>query len=162
MKTLKLPVLIGLGLLLASPVMADTGLARWSSFEGVWESSYGHLFFTHRTSQGALPSEGDTQHVRAAFWSYPDSKGMADNGRIVATVSGHELEGYWIQDSGEQACDSEKEGSLYWGLVRFTANPGFSEINGVWGLCDSEPTGDDINWLLWRDELRDWDPAADE
>lgn len=131
----------------------------WDSYEGVWESSYGHLFFTHRTNQAEIPSGADGKGIRAAFWSYPDSHGKADNGRIIGTVNGRDLTGYWIQDSGDNPCAEEKDGSLYWGIVRFEANEDYSEIEGVWGLCDQEPEGDDIDWLLWRDELRNWNPA---
>ncbi len=133
----------------------------YDSFDGVWESSYGHLFFTARTSQAEVASSKDGKGIRAAFWSYPDSHGMADNGRIIGTVDGNTLVGYWIQDSGESPCEAERDGSLYWGSVRFVANDSFTEIDGVWGLCDKEPEGDDIDWLLWRDELRNWNPAKD-
>lgn len=154
------------GLLLAVGVSAGSidaaesvETAGWNSFEGVWESSYGHLFFTYRTSQAEIPSSDAGRGIRAAFWSYPDSNGMADNGRIIATVNGHTLSGYWVQDSGDNPCEEERDGSLYWGIVRFEANEDFSAIEGAWGLCGQEPAGDDIDWVLWRDELRNWDPA---
>ena len=131
------------------------------SFYGVWESSYGHMFFTYRTSKGEIASSAAGQGVRAAFWSYPDSHGQADNGRIVGTVTGNTLSGYWIQDSGDHPCATEKEGSLFWGIARFTANADFTELSGVWGQCDDAPSGDDSDWILWRDELRDWDPPAE-
>ncbi len=130
------------------------------SFAGVWESSYGHLFFTFRTSQAEIRSETDGRGIRAAFWSYADSHGMADNGRILGTVNGRVLDGFWVQDSGNSPCASDLDGSRYWGKVWFEANADFTEIEGVWSLCDQDPEGDDADWILWRDEIRDWNPAA--
>ncbi len=160
MKTGSLSLLVLLCVTVSAANVADGAESRqWDSYEGVWESSYGHLFFTYRTSQAEIPSGVDGKGIRAAFWSYPDSNGMADNGRIIGTVNGHQLTGYWIQDSGDNPCIEERDGSLYWGMVRFVSNNDFSEITGAWGLCNQEPAGDDIDWIMWRDELRNWDPA---
>ena len=130
-------------------------------FYGVWESSYGHLFFTYRTSKSEVPSSAEGRGIRAAYWAYPDSHGTADNGRIIATVNGNELQGYWIADSGDNACDFERDGSVYWGKVNFTSSDDHNEMSGIWSLCDRDPEGDDADWIMWRDEVRDWDPAAE-
>ena len=55
-------------------------------FAGAWESSYGHLYFTYRTSTAEIPSDETGRGIRAAFWSYPDSHGVADNGRILGMI----------------------------------------------------------------------------
>jgi len=130
-------------------------------FTGVWESSYGHLFFTYRTSKSEIETNADGKGIRAAFWSYPDSHGVADNGRILGTVSGNTLNGHWIQDSGGNACETEMDGSKHWGTVRFTVSEDFNEIGGVWGLCDQKPEGDDADWIMWRDEIRNWNPEEE-
>ena len=131
------------------------------SFEGIWESSYGHLFFTHRTSQGLLHSDASGKGIRAAFWAYSDSHGVTDNARIIGKVTGRVLEGHWVQDSGEHTCDYERDGSAHWGMVRFEANEDFTELRGVYGYCENPPEGDDADWILWRDEIKDWDPDKD-
>ncbi len=113
------------------------------SFAGVWKTSYGDVYFPRYT----------TQRVRGAFWSYPESNGKADNGRIIATVDGYKLVGYWVEDSGEQDCASEKDGSLNWGPVNFEANDDFTVISGAWGFCDKEPEGDDAGWVGTRDGI---------
>jgi hypothetical protein len=145
----------------ADEIKCDCRTQPYDSYLGVWESSYGHMFFTDRTSKAVIETSEDAASVRAAFWSYPDSHGMADNGRLVGTVTEGRFEGYWIQDSGENPCETEKEGSLFWGITRFEANADFTELTGSWGFCDEEPTGDDSEWLLWRDEIRDWVPPEE-
>jgi hypothetical protein len=155
MKFLTLTFLIILG----TGSVACAGESNASDpFYGVWESSYGHLFFTYRTSKSEIPSSPQGKGIRAAYWSYPDSHGTADNGRIIATVNGNELQGYWIGDSGENTCETERDGSVHWGKVRFTSSDDHNEMTGFWSLCDNEPEGDDADWIMWRDELRDWDP----
>jgi hypothetical protein len=162
MKLILIPVLISLsGNTIALENDCNCGQTSFDSYSGVWESSYGHLFFTSRTSKAEIESSQEGKGIRAAFWSYPDSHGMADNGRIIGTVNGRKLEGYWIQDSGETPCETERDGSLFWGSVKFQANESFTEIGGAWGLCDQEPEGDDIDWVLWRDEIRNWNPEKD-
>lgn len=141
----------------AQHLPADCATSDYDSFYGVWESSYGHLFFTYRTSQAPVEADEGRVGIRAAFWSYPDSWGRADNGRIIGSVEGRDLQGYWVQDSGSRRCESEKDGSPYWGRVFFQANDDFTEITGTWSLCDDEPSGDDSGWVLWRDEIRDWE-----
>ena len=89
--------------------------------------------------------------VRGAFWSYPESNGKADNGRIIAEIDGSTLRGYWIEDSGDRPCDSERDGSYNWGPVHFEANEDFSVISGAWGFCEQQPEGDDAGWVGTRD-----------
>lgn len=137
------------------------GEPQFDSYAGTWESSYGHMYFTYRTSKGEIPSTDAGKGIRAAFWSYQDSHGMADNGRLVGFVSDRTFSGYWIQDSGQNPCATEKEGSPFWGIARFEANAEFTELSGEWGYCDEEPAGDDKDWVLWRDEIRDWNPPQD-
>jgi hypothetical protein len=111
------------------------------SFAGVWKTSYGDVYFPKY--------EGN--RVRGAFWSYPDSNGKADNGRIIAEIHGSTLTGYWIEDSGDTPCESERDGSYNWGPVHFEANEDFSVISGAWGFCEQQPEGDDAGWVGTRD-----------
>ena len=111
------------------------------NFAGVWKTSYGDVYFPRYA--------GDT--VRGAFWSYPESNGQADNGRIIAEVDGNTLTGFWIEDSGNTRCDSERDGSYHWGPVHFKSNEDFSVISGAWGVCEEQPAGDDAAWVGTRD-----------
>jgi len=122
----------------------ESSMPTPASFAGVWKTSYGDVYFP-RYESGT---------VRGAFWSYPDSNGQADNGRIIATVDGPDLVGYWVEDSGEQPCTTEKDGSSNWGPVNFKANDDFTVISGAWGFCDDEPEGDDAGWVGTRDGVK--------
>jgi hypothetical protein len=112
-----------------------------SSFAGVWKTSYGDVYFPKYA--------GNT--VRGAFWSYPESNGKADNGRIIAEIDGATLTGYWVEDSGGTPCETERDGSVNWGPVHFEANADFSVISGAWGFCEQLPEGDDAAWVGTRD-----------
>lgn len=66
-------------------------------------------------------NEGDNARVRGMF--------------ISPTV----YEGYWIKDKAKQACDSEKDGSKYWGPLRITFDsPERTAFDAEWGRCDGE------------------------
>lgn len=111
------------------------------SFAGVWKTSYGDVYFPKY--------DGNT--VRGAFWSYPESNGQADNGRIIAEIEGKTMTGFWIEDSGNTRCKSERDGSYHWGPVHFKADGAFNVISGAWGVCDEQPQGDDAAWVGNRD-----------
>jgi hypothetical protein len=146
LRTATLALLLAFGLLSCTwdgPDDATAGGAAESaqSFAGVWKTSYGDVYFPKY--------EGN--RVRGAFWSYPDSNGKADNGRIIAEIDGSTLSGYWIEDSGNTPCESERDGSYNWGRVNFEANEDFSVISGAWGFCEQQPEGDDAGWVGTRD-----------
>jgi hypothetical protein len=111
------------------------------SFAGVWKTSYGDVYFP----------KYDGNRVRGAFWSYPDSNGKADNGRIIAVIDGTTLTGHWIEDSGNTPCEYERDGSYNWGPVHFEANEDFRVISGAWGFCEQQPEGNDAGWVGTRD-----------
>lgn len=138
----KLLILITIGISSCSNDCAcETPVSGESGFSGVWKTSYGDVYFPK--------FEGKT--VRGAFWSYPESNGKADNGRILAEIDGASLTGYWVEDSGNTPCATERDGSLNWGPVHFEANADFSVISGAWGFCDQQPEGDDAGWVGIRD-----------
>ena len=111
------------------------------SYAGVWKTSYGDVYFPKY--------EGN--RVRGAFWSYPDSNGKADNGRIIAELDGSTLKGYWIEDSGNTPCETQRDGSYNWGPVHFEADENFDVISGAWGFCEHQPEGEDAGWVGRRD-----------
>ncbi|MBT5220315.1 MAG: hypothetical protein HOM16_12660 [Woeseia sp.] len=127
----------------SNPVSASsTENTTVGSYNGVWKTSYGDVYFPKYTSND----------VRGAYWSYPESNGKADNGRILGSIDGDKLVGYWVEDSGESPCETEKDGSLFWGRVSFKANEDFSVISGGWGGCDNEPDGGDAGWVGTREK----------
>lgn len=123
------------------PDDAETTSESAHSFAGVWKTSYGDVYFPKHEGNG----------VRGAFWSYPESNGKADNGRIIAEIDGSTLRGYWVEDSGNTPCESERDGSQHWGPVHFEANEDFSTISGAWGFCELAPEGADAAWVGMRD-----------
>jgi hypothetical protein len=146
----------------AAEAIRDSSANTYDSIEGVWESSYGHMFFTLRTSLGPVEAPAGKTGMRAAFWAYPDSNGVTDNARLIGTVDDRSFDGFWIQDSGQSPCATERDGSLFWGITRFEANTDFTEMTGTWGYCDVEPeANEDGRWVVWRDELRNWEPEKD-
>ena len=136
MKTPFLALLLGCSLVACNadcPSSAENlpGTTAEPSFAGVWKTSYGDVYFP----------KYDGNVVRGAFWSYPESNGQADNGRIIAEVSGKTMTGFWIEDSGNTRCESERDGSYHWGPVNFKADANFDVISGAWGVCDEQPQG---------------------
>ena len=125
------------------PDVSDKAVAevKEMSFAGVWKTSYGDVYFPKY--------EGNM--VRGAFWSYPESNGQADNGRIIAEVDGKTMTGFWVEDTGNTRCNSERDGSYHWGPLHFNGNEDFSVISGAWGVCDEQPAGDDAAWVGTRD-----------
>jgi hypothetical protein len=47
--------------------------------------------------------------------------------------------GLWTADSAPKECDTEREGSAYWGKVTFDMSDAGRTYTGKWGYCDAEP-----------------------
>jgi hypothetical protein len=114
------------GLLLAGGFVTAAGSAAHSyDFTGSW-----------MTSEGIIPF---TQNGSALRGTYARSKG-----RILATVTGHTAEGVWIQSDSVHRCTETKDGSHYWGRIKFTADPAGRALGGRWSYCGqdvSAPSG---------------------
>ena len=63
----------------------------------------------------------------------------SDNGRLFGNYSESVLSGYWVETKAARKCSTPKDGTLYWGKIRFTFDFYFNEYHGVWGYCDDEP-----------------------
>jgi hypothetical protein len=63
----------------------------------------------------------------------------SDNGRVIYGVDGRVITGYWIENSSGQVCETERDGSLYWGRIVFEFNDTFTAFSGKWGYCNDEP-----------------------
>jgi hypothetical protein len=51
--------------------------------------------------------------------------------------------GYWTASTAPKECDEEKDGSSYWGKVKFEMSDAGRTYTGKWGYCDAEP---DVNF----------------
>ena len=93
------------------------------SFRGEWQTSEGRMSLAwadHVTVTGTYSQ---------------------DNGRIIGNSEDRRvLNGYWIENGSARRCNTQKDGSYYWGRVRFNLNSTESEFAGKWSYCNDEPT----------------------
>jgi len=47
--------------------------------------------------------------------------------------------GIWTASTAPTECDSEKNGSTYWGNITFEMSDAGRTYTGKWGYCDAEP-----------------------
>lgn len=59
-------------------------------------------------------------------------------GRIEGTLQGGELVGYWMQDSSASRCPTPRNGTYFWGRIRWRLTGG-TRMDGLWSYCDGEP-----------------------
>ena len=114
------------GLVLAAPALAAD---KPFDFSGAW-----------MTTEGIVPF---TQTGTTLKGTYPLNKG-----RMHLTVTGDTAEGYWTQSDSVHRCTAVKDGTHYWGKVKFTADPGGQSFNGRRNYCDwevSQPGGDEFD-----------------
>jgi hypothetical protein len=62
----------------------------------------------------------------------------SDSGRILGSINGRQIDGFWVESGSVRRCDSAKDGSHHWGrfIVEFT--PDFSSFSGGWGYCEQD------------------------
>jgi hypothetical protein len=108
------------GLALAGAIAAPTLAAEKPfDFTGTW-----------MTTEGITPF---TQSGAELKGTYPLNKG-----RFFATVTGDTAEGYWAQSDSVHRCTEAKDGSHYWGRVKFTADPGGQSFSGRRNYCERD------------------------
>lgn len=63
-----------------------------------------------------------------------------DGGHMHGKLSSNTvIEGYWLEDSSKQACDTEKYGSTHWGRLRIEfASANRDDFDAKWGYCDAD------------------------
>lgn len=95
-------------------------------------SSGSSLRASYQTTYGAWKpvSQGNNYY----YGSYPE-----DSGRIFGTLNGHKFDGYWAEGSSSYRCNTEKDGSYYWGRFVMDFAPDFSSFTGLYSYCDSTP-----------------------
>lgn len=103
--------------------------------KGTWVTSWGVATFVDDPSGG---TRGE--------YSYKD-------GRIVGTLQGNTLHGYWIQADSKRKCARPREGSLHWGRVRVKFDDRFSAFSGASSRCD-KPVGPTNDWDGYRPTSR--------
>ena len=90
-------------------------------FAGTFDTTYGEASLSHN---------GD-----AVVGTY--EAGTSD---IIGTADGDVVTGTWSSPSAASACDTEFNGTVYWGRIIFTFESDGSSFDGLWSYCDAEPT----------------------
>jgi len=110
-----------------------------ASADEMWDSTYGKVIYENDVGSTAV-WRYDYQGVEG--WIYIDKLAGVHQGRGT-------YQGYWIQGSSEQKCNSQKlmdgKASPYWGqfVIQFL-DPDFpSRWQAKWSYCDEKPTE---NW----------------
>jgi hypothetical protein len=75
---------------------------------------------------------GDDDTVTATFDNGGkfSVKGNMDNPNYV---------GFWTADTADTECDTEKDGTKYWGKIEFAMSDAGRTYTGKWGSCDAAP-----------------------
>lgn len=66
------------------------------------------------------------------------------------------VEGYWVQQSGSQRCDTAREGSHYWGRMQFNFMRDSNDYLGFYGHCDGTPLD------RWNGRYLRQEPSTDQ
>ena len=73
-----------------------------------------------------------------------------DNGRVIITeFEQNTLLGVWVEDHSQKRCETQVDGSYYWGNITLTPNQEFSLFTGVWGYCN------DPQRSIWNSKYSD-------
>ena len=108
------------GLALAGGIAAAAFAAdKAFDFTGSWQTTEGIVPFT----QSGAELKG----------TYPLNKG-----RMHLTVTGDTAEGYWAQSDSVHRCTEAKDGTNYWGKVKFKADPGGQTFSGRRNYCERD------------------------
>ncbi|MBF0277046.1 MAG: pentapeptide repeat-containing protein [SAR324 cluster bacterium] len=108
----------------SGPVLTETAMPPFAVIAGSWDSS-----------EGKMQVYQNGNNVSGIYGS--------DNGKISGILSGNTLSGLWTENSSSKKCATARNGSYYWGQIRFTfQNP--QQFNGVWGYCNEPLSG--TNW----------------
>ena len=116
---------VALVVLLATAICSNATLAG-GSFEkaegewvSVWEKTHGGTM----TSKTIFGASGEMVYTPDGTVNFQSAD---DNGK---------WEGYWVESSAPQRCDTKKDGSHYWGMVLFEFNETYNEFKGTWDFC---------------------------
>jgi len=68
--------------------------------------------------------------------------GTFDNGdklKVKGNMDNPTYVGFWTADTAPTECDTEKDGTTYWGKIKFEMSDAGRTYTGVWGYCDEDP-----------------------
>jgi hypothetical protein len=99
----------------------DQGASPPASFAGGWTTTEGDMSVTQ---QGA--DIAGTYSKRG--------------GRVSGEAAGAQAVGYWYQDVSDQACDTQRSGTSYWGRFTWTLSADGSHFDGAYSYCGADPT----------------------
>ncbi len=108
------------------------GAGEWTS----WDSSEGAM--------GLLDASGG---------KYIGFYNQEDHGRLLLQRKGDDMTGYWVENSSHQQCASERDGSRYWGRIKWKFDRGFNTFSGTWSYCDADPAAGN-GWHGKRNALK--------
>lgn len=118
------------------------------------------LFLTSGRAFAGLHVEGDwnTSEGKMTVTRLPNDDIQVsynqDRGRIIGSLEKTRFAGYWIEESSDRRCGSERDGSFYWGRVWFEFSADAASFEGKWGYCEDNPNA---SWNGTRIEIP---PAA--
>lgn len=93
---------------------------------------------TWNTSEGRMTLNQNSQAIYGTY--------TTDNGRIMGTLSGRTLNGFWVESMADRRCITPKNGSYYWGGIRFEFDQRMSRFAGRWSYCDRPVSPGDGDW----------------
>ncbi len=86
------------------------------------------------TSEGSMTFSGSTSGILARYGT--------DRGRVLGTLRGSIIDGYWVETDSNEKCSTAKDGSYYWGRIVATLEARGPRFNGKWNYCDGTPNKD--------------------
>ena len=109
-------------LISASAFAADPAIRKKGEPATFTGSSFGQL----------VTKLGDDDVVTGTF----DNDGKL---KVKGNMDNPTYVGVWTASTAPKECDEEKEGSSYWGKVKFDMSDVGRTYTGKWGYCDAEP-----------------------
>jgi hypothetical protein len=90
---------------------------------GTWDTNLGQM---------TLFKEGDS-----ITGTYSSTKigSIVDTGTITGKIKGRTFTGFWIKTKSTTKCQSQKNGSYYWGGIKFKFTKTFTKFDGSWSYC---------------------------
>lgn len=111
-------------------------------------------FFTNAVLAVEITGLYSSTEGQVSLWQDPDNRYYYmgeygdDGGTIYALRTDVDsISGYWMENNSDMRCETERDGTYYWGRVSFVWNtdglpPG--SFSGRWTYCDSYADG--VRW----------------
>jgi hypothetical protein len=118
----RLAVLAAVMALTSAAIAADPSIRKKGEPATFTGSSFGEL----------VTKLGDDDTVVGTF----DSGGKL---RVKGNMDNPTYVGFWTADTAPKECDNERDGTSYWGKVKFEMSDAGRTYTGKWSYCDAEP-----------------------